>query len=303
MSLWPALWALALLPAPAMAEEPAEEPNSSQVVSLTWARTRAVRSESPTLPDEAERMARTALVAELLRGAPSGHIPADAAPRAQALGLSLERAGDRLWLVEPKDGPEPRGLAMAAIRLGPLPSELVLQAPHPYYDEHTGRIVGALFDAGGVRAAMIASAQRYAVKGSDPTGQVASVLQAYTAAVPLALPDALVVQIHGFGPKRSEAHVVLSPGAARSGGALYERAMRSLGPALQADGPGDLRGPDQVPLLAAMANVQSWLLADRTRFLHIELSAEVRDRLRLDEPSRQRLAEALQALAARPEDR
>lgn len=302
MSLWSAMLLWAMLQGPAWAEE--EEESPSQVVSLTWARTRAVRSEAPVLPDEAERMALSALVADLLRGAPSRHIPSDAAQRAQALGLSLERAGDRLWLVEPKGGPDPRGLAMAAIRLGPLPAELVLQAPHPYYDEHTGRIAGALFDAGGVRAAMIASAHRYAVKGSDPTGQVASALQAQTAAVPLALPDALIVQIHGFGPKRSEAHAVLSPGAARSGGSLYDRAMRTLGPALQAEGQdSDLRGPDEVPLLAAMANVQSWLLADRTRFLHIELNAEVRDRLRTDEPARERLRAALLALAARSEDR
>lgn len=298
--LGPLLGSAAPLAAPLGAEDPESEreaPLPGIAQSPTWERTRLVRAEGPVLPSIEERQALRDLAALLLRSAPRGHLPPEAEGRARALGLSLEREGDRLWLVEPV-GEAPRGLGMLAIRLGPLPEELVLQAPHPYYDEHTGRIVGALFDAGGARAAMISSYQRYVVPGVDPSSQPATALQAMTAALPLALPDPLVVQIHGFGPKRSPAPGVVSHGSARSGGELQARALALLGPALQAEG---LRGPDQVPLLAGMANLQSWVLADRTRFLHLELSAQVRERLRREEEARARLLQALRRLAAREE--
>jgi len=278
------LLALALA-GPAWAD-PAETP--------TWERTREVRSDAPVVPDEAWRVDYRDLLAELLRAAPSGRVPAGAATRAASLDLVLERHGAVLWLVEPVG--QPRGLGMATIRLGALPTELVLQAPHPYYDEHTGRIAGALFDSGGIRALMLASAQRHAAEDIDPTRQPEGPLTTACDALAQALPDALVVQLHGFGPRRSAAAAVISTGRARSGGDLASRAFPVLA---RATGEDDLRGPDEVPLLAALNNVQAALLADRVRFLHLEMSASLRAGLAHDALLREQLRQALLALAAR----
>lgn len=336
-------------------------PSSAPPPSTTWARARLSRTDQPALPDEARRLALTSLVAELLRAAPSGRLPPQAPERALALGLSLERHGDVLWLAEPArpdlhdpgeeeaaagedeaaagedeaaageegagageegdgpievrapetapGGPPLRGDGLVGVRLGPLSAEVVLQAPHPAWDRHTGSIAGALFDQGHARAVMIATHERDVAPDVDPADQERGPLQALTAAVPLALPDALVVQLHGFGKRRSEADAVLSAGMARSGGELQRHASQALAVALGSSSsapdpaapPAVARvdGPAQVPLLAARDNVQGWLLADRVRYLHLELSAPTRARLRREPAARQRLGQALVDVARR----
>lgn len=299
--------ALALLPAGAPARAQDEEPASSAQESLTlttWQRAKAVRTRAPELPDPDQRLAMTELVTDLLRAAPSGRVPAGAVEAAEALGLQVETDGKALWLYEGRaDG---RGDGLFAVHLGPLERELVLQAPHPISDQHTGAIVGRIFDDSllradpapglAVRAVVIATAHRAATEASDPSRQPELLFQAATDALDLALVDPLVVQIHGFDPQTSPADGVVSDGMARSGGRLEARARSRLAVAM---GLPDLRGPEEVPELAAMKNVQARLLADRVRFLHLELSADLRDRIRNEAEARLAFRLALQDLAGR----
>ncbi len=267
----------------------------------TWDRAKQLRAEDVVLPSQERRLALGRLVVDLLRAAPSGRLPPTLPSRAEALGLRLEQQGDVVLLGEA--GPPYRGEGLVAVRLGPVAAEVVLQAPHPFYDKHTGAIVGAMLDdlatvepgAGALRAIFLATAHRHA-GDADPAHAVAHPLQGLSDAADLALPDALVVQLHGFSEATTDADAVVSAGSARSGGRLEERARLLL---REVPGLDDLRGPDDVPDLAATTNVQGRMLADRTRFLHLELDLDVREALRRDPAVRARLLAVLAALANR----
>jgi hypothetical protein len=244
----------------------------------TWELARARRVEGEALPPApAERVAYAALVRDLARAAPAGAVPPDGAARAEALGLVLTVADGVAVLAEPED--RTRGAGVVAVRLGPLGGELVLQAPHPVSDLHTGRIAGALFDAGEARAACFATTHRADGEGADPAHTPESWLSAATLGLADALPEPLFVQVHGFGEARSEADAVVSEGAARARPGEVEAAAKALAVGL---GVSDVRTGAEVPALAARTNAQSRLLDGRARFLHVELSAGVRERLRED---------------------
>ena len=221
-----------------------------------------------------------ALLASLARSAPADVVPADAEAAAGALGLALVREGDRLWVVEAGTGPR-RGVGVYALRLGPLPRELVLQAPHPTTDLHTGAIVGELFDRGGVRAAAFATTRRDAGEGGDVAHAVETWFQSATQALGEALLSPLLVQVHGFGADTTDADAVLSLGPGRAAPGTLERLRDALARALG----GTVRTGAEVPALAARQNAQGRLLVDRARFLHVELSLPQRERLREGGPA------------------
>lgn len=245
-------------------------------------------------PSPEERAAYVALVRDLAIAAPSGTFPAGLAARAAALGLALDVAGTTATLRE--DGDRLRGVGVVAVRAGPLPAELVLQAPHPVSDVGTGAIAGALFDAGEVRAVCLATVHRRAGDGSDPARAADGWLQAATLGLAEALPDPLFVQVHGFAGETTEADAVVSEGASRMPAADLEAAVRRLRVGL---GATDVRTGADVPALAARYNAQSRLLADRARFLHVEMSEPLRTALKDDDARRAALHDALLLLAAR----
>lgn len=263
----------------------------------TWEQARTLRNDDHyAVPSSEDRLALAELAADLLRAAPSGNVPAHAQDRAVLLGWRLEVEGDRLWLHQPPA--EAAGGGLLAVRLGELPAEVVLQAPHPYYDKHTGRITGLLFDGGGVRAMMVATAHRDATPESDASHAIDSAFQALTLGVAAGTTDPLVVQLHGFSSKTSEADAVVSEGSARLGGSSgVEEAALMLRGVLGLEDVVD--GRDE-PALGARRNVQGRALADTTRFLHIELALEVREALRGDADLRDRLRGALVGLAGAP---
>lgn len=257
----------------------------------TWERVASVRAgEGFALPDVQQRAALAELVADLATAAPRGELPARLGPRATELGLQLSIQEDRVWLHE--DPEAPTGLGLLALRLGPLPSEVVLQAPHPFYDLGTGEIVATMFDEGGVRAAVIATVHRKAAPASDMSHSPTSGFQALTLALGDALVEPVVVQLHGFSDQTSASDVVLSEGSSRWW-RLEEVGLR-LSTALSVQ---DLRLGTEVPELAARYNVQGLALADRSRFLHIELDRALRDQLRESDTLRASLRGALQEVA------
>ncbi len=244
-------------------------------------------------PSPGERLAYGRLVQALVAAAPMGVVPASAATDAAALGLELQRDGDRVWLMELAS--DARGWGVLGLRLGALPRDLVLQVPHPYFDLSTGPLGGALFDEGEARAICIATAHRYSHDHSDPAHEVETAFQAATLAVAAALPDPLFVQIHGFGASTTDADAVLSEGRVPMTAEGLEAARATLARALGAD---DLRLGHQVPALAARTNVQGLALAGEARFLHLELSASQRSRMLEDQAYRAAFGAALEDLAA-----
>lgn len=259
----------------------------------TWPLAREQAAEgAPLPPTGAERAAFVALLGGLARAAPAGVVPAGAEAAAASLGLSLRRDGDRLWVEEAGAGPR-RGVGVYALRLGPLPREVVLQAPHPTTDLHTGAIVGALFDRGGVRAAAFATTRRDAGEGADAAHAPESWFQSATQALGEGLLQPLLVQVHGFGADTTDADAVLSLGPGRAAPPTLERLRAALAQALG----GVVRTGDEVPALAARQNAQGRLLADRARFLHVELSLPQRERLRAGGPALTAFAAWLAAAA------
>lgn len=260
----------------------------------TWDTAAALRSHDRFVPPtDPERAAWSALVADLARSAPSGAVPPTLDARARALGFALSTDGGVALLAD--DGA--RGAGLYAVRLGALPSEVVLQAPHPFDDLHTGALAGALFDAGGLRALVVATADRDLALGSDPAHAPASWFQSATDGLAAALPRPLFLQLHGFAATTSDACAVVSEGPSRMDPARVDRLGASLGPVLDC---APVRTGREVPALAARTNAQGRLLVDRAPFLHVELSLPVRQALVADAERRARLHAWVGAVAEAP---
>ncbi len=245
-----------------------------------------------------------AVMADVVRGAASGSIPASAERRAEAAGLTLsEHDGWVLLSSEPgaADG-------FYAIREGGDPAPLVLEAPHAWYDIDTGKLGCALFEAGYGRALLLNSAQRHAASqgdasassgdhGADVAHRAESVYQAATLGVVDALRDPLVVQLHGFGSSHGAWSAILSEGATFQPPDELDATRAALEPILSRFGP--IGTGDDVPELSAQTNVQSQAITGQGRFLHLELSLTARRALVAEPELRSQLAQALTQLAER----
>ncbi len=245
-----------------------------------------------------------AVMADVVRGASTGTIPASAQRRAEAAGLVLRE--EESWVVisskpELADG-------FYVVRKGAVAAPLVIQAPHAWFDLDTGKLACALFEAGYGRVLLLNSAQRHAPSqgdasahagqlGADVAHRAESVFQAATLGVVDALNDPLVVQIHGFGTDHGAYAAVLSEGATFQPDSQLQAARQVLQPVL--DSFGSLGTGDDVPELAARTNAQAQAITGQARFLHIELSLPARRVLVADLQRRAALGQALTQLAER----
>ena len=176
-----------------------------------------------------------------------------------------------------------------------------LQAPHAFKDLHTGRIALALARQARFRVVAWNTVPRFS---TDARGRhdadLAHLPESYFTALTRALAAHAdigpLIQLHGFaraarkGSGR-QAHIILSNGTRRPGPRVLELAAR-LRRALGVDTrvyPLDIRE------LGALTNREAQVLraAGRDDFVHIELSAELRKRLRDDAAARTRFADAL----------
>ena len=259
----------------------------------TWSTADALRADDRFAPPTvAERAAYASLVRDLVLDAERGRLPASLHGRAAALGFALTVEGEVATLAEIPA--QRRGAGLLAVRLGPLDREIVLQAPHPYHDRGTGALAGALFDAGGFRAVTLATANRSAAPGADVAHAPESWFQAATDGAAQALQAPLFFQLHGFAASTSDACAVLSEGPTRQAPAALRAAAATLAGALAC---APVRTGDDVPALAARSNVQGLLLIDRAAFLHLELSAAIRETLADDPAAASRFASAIRSLA------
>ena len=175
---------------------------SGVLLGGTWEQAETWRSDGVALSVPAgERLAAQRLFNELLAGAPADILPVDFERRAAGLGLDVQFQPGVVLLHG--DG------GVFAVRLGdPEIPPLILQAPHAWYDFKTGRISGALFDAGVSRALFLNGGHRFGgVEGDDPRFDLAhrydTLYQAATVGAAQGLIDPMVVQLHGYGGNAS----------------------------------------------------------------------------------------------------
>lgn len=250
---------------------------------------------------EAEREHLSSLVAALTAAARQGHGDLAAlAEEAAIIDFRLEvwRVHGRVFwaLVEQDD--HRRGGGAYVVRPGPHQDarpEILLQAPHAFFDRGTGDIAAALFfgpaGRGRARALFANTAYRYPELGSIPEegehspADLAHITEhAFHLATERLAQDIgalVVIQLHGFAERPARPTFILSSGRDQAAPLLLELAQ-----ALADIFDGVHRYPQDIDELGATTNVQGRMLAQYplAHFLHIEISAQTRRRLR-DSPA------------------
>jgi hypothetical protein len=255
-------------------------------------------------PNDEERAAMSDLVAQLVAGG-SAQRPVTGS-LAVAAGYEIVDVADLpdTMLVREVESRR-RGGGAYLFRLGAA-SHVVVQAPHTFFDEGTLPIACELFGRAGAIALFIDTAHRYKAAEADDQAEFPadvahsprSQFQAATTGLLTALPHATVVQLHGFAQRESRASAVLSSGVARGGDPLVQRAAAMIARVV---GEGVLRFPEDTDDLGATKNVQGHAVrAAGGRFLHVEMSAELRSSLLADPLLRDRLMGALAQSLSEP---
>jgi hypothetical protein len=262
-----------------------------------------------------ERAELGALVAALARAAIAGGDLRALAARAGGIGFCIEiwRVRGRVFWALREQPERRRGAGAYIVRPGPRPGdapELVLQAPHVYFDRGTGNLAAALFfgeeGRGRARALFTNTTHRYkgggrptppaAASGDDAPdagdeGDESDTLvdapadvahtaehgfQVATERIVRVLDHVVVIQLHGFADRPGQPEIVLSSGADH-----VPAHIAALATALGAIFERVLRYPDDIAELGGVTNVQGRLLAQypRAHFVHVELSGTTRQRL------------------------
>lgn len=79
---------------------------------------------------------------------------------------------------------------------------LMLQAPHQFYDIHTGEIADALFNDDKYQIKILNSSQRYSSKNADLAHQELSIFSAFAEVFTQLNSQAKIIQLHGFSAKK-----------------------------------------------------------------------------------------------------
>ncbi|MCY1008978.1 hypothetical protein OV079_26155 [Nannocystis pusilla] len=229
-------------------------------------------------------------------------------------------SGQRLLAaVEPRTGQTGGGAYLVRVADGPAATEerpVILQAPHAFHDLGTERIALALALRGDAwpRALFVNTVHRYLdtdgqrrerdAAPADPCHNPEHLFSIATAAALDVMPRAEVVQIHGF----SEDDDPLGPAAVVSAGDRVAATGRTREVAHRLRGALGIEValfPDDRTRLGATANAQGRLIRARggaARFVHLELSHELRRRIQRDARALASLAEALRPDLRDPEE-
>ncbi len=307
------------------------------VVREIWAPGRDAAFQATTL---AERALIETLVPSLLANARGGRWQADWPGRARAAGFRLEVwriDGEVFWaLLEARDAARGAGAYFFHVTPGAPTGtpELLLQAPHAYYDVGTGAIAARLFFAPGPgprpRAFFTNTIHRYVTtpgqkqKRRDSPADVCHnpehLFNVATARVAENAGALVVLQLHGFaGAAEDEdklgvdddrgdevgagsggrATIVVSAGR-REGSS--PRSTHVAARLREAYGVGVERFPEDTSRLGATTNVQGRTLRAlaKVEFVHVEVAADLRQQMRGDDAELRRFGALLLRGALEP---
>jgi hypothetical protein len=196
--------------------------------------------------------------------------------------------GKPLWLVcEPQGKESGRGWYLFRTN---RESTLALEAPHARNDLHTGIISLRLFLAGDARVLAASTITR---RTADMAHLDDTFFQAFTLAFAEACPTGLVFQPHGFESDNhtdAKADIIATAGT-RSPGTWFGDFVQRLKKATSLI---VLAYPQDVQELGALTNTQGQALnRGHCRFLHVEFTKELRDRLTRDKELRRALLDCL----------
>jgi hypothetical protein len=210
-----------------------------------------------------------------------------------ALGFEFSvvtNGGDCLWLLHEPGGNQ-SGRGWYLFRPGHQ-SKIILESPHPKNDVHTGIIGLRLFLAGPIRAYAVSTVTRHR---ADIAHLGNTFFQAFTLAFSEVCSTGAVVQLHGFeltNHEGTEADVVASAGTDTPEPWFndFVQNFKKTTPLRVLAYPQDIRQ------LGARTNAQGKALqkSGRCRFLHLEFSLELRERLTRDSQLRGTLLNCLE---------
>jgi len=236
------------------------------------------------VPNDLERRGMRDAMARLLGSLPGAR--EKAASELSNIGFQIiDVPEQRAVLV--REGSRRRGGGAYLVRIG-SPSQLIVQAPHTFFDEGTMPLACELFARGNAAALFVNTSHRYKSAPQTPGGafpaDVAhardSLFQAATEGMLRARSKAVAVQLHGFGDREADGAIVLSSGVRHFGVPTVVAAQAALSRVI--DG-GVLRFPDDQDELGATTNVQGAVVRDAGgRFLHVEIGAPLRRALLSD---------------------
>jgi hypothetical protein len=184
-----------------------------------------------------------------------------------------------------------RGTGTYVFRTSREAAPVMLQAPHSYYDIHTGEIVEKLFEETEARAFFFNSLHRYrgarhkreggTAHPSDLAHDTSSFFHLFMTEYLMHRPDTLVAQFHGYADDELEEEgigVVLSNGSEEPT-PFTGRLESGLSEILE-DWEIAIY-PDDTDKYAATANIQGrWIRRyGRGHFVHVELIDELRDEM------------------------
>ena len=285
------------------------EPGESQMLSAKLQELRRGGRDTVVYvaPSEEEAEAYRAWIRDAAGRASRGEAPPESAPP----GFEIDRTsgGAAVWLLAEK-AQHRRGAGAIALRVGPKPTPVIVEAPHTFFDAGTLPIAVAAFQRSGCRALLINTVHRYnpRLRGESSEGdgdedgtQVSAADVAHTARsfflvaheeLQAVFPRAIAVQLHGFRDEveRGASVIVSAAGTRTVVGPIASSLRAVLG------APSVRVFPDDVRVLGGTTNVQARAsVRSGALFVHVELSKTFRDTLVADARARDRFIDGLLA--------
>ncbi len=214
---------------------------------------------------------------------------------------------DGLWVLGEAAG---RARGAGAVALRPRPAvEVLVEAPHTFFDIGTLPIARVAFERSRARALLVNTVHRYRAQapasgGDDEESSSASDVAHAERSFFLfaheeltrALPRASAVQFHGFAAAKAPGVAAIVSASTTSGpAAQVAAAMRAV-----AGAPSAVRlFPDEVRILGGTTNVEAAASRRAGRaFVHVELASDAREQLQRDRALLERTVAAIVAAAA-----
>lgn len=175
---------------------------------------------------------------------------------------------------------------------------LVIQAPHSYFDLNTGKLATLLFFESQVRGLFLNTIHRYQsepgekkedpVHPADVAHEPGSWFHAATVGAALGLSSLRFVQLHGFEQRKSRSQLILSSGLRNHPPRILSQGLNAHFAPLETFG---MNGK----ILGATTNVQQQALNQMRpgRFVHLEMTRPLREKLIDSVELRKHLLEAL----------